>query len=494
MIGTQYTLTNKAGDTFTINDHSDPNRVFALQEYPINDVSIKNNEINLQGQHGVWDFYAYYGSRITTFSGVIIGNNEAEVTEIKNQIDKILRLPIAPSDSNDGSITIAYTDPLGASWSYQGRLFRSQIVSRPLGEQYRLNYSFSVKSQDPFIVGRQHDVTTTYGYFIKGVSLPTPIPLAFVNEWQPKYDLTIDRYPVVGENKEYTRQPNQDTISYAVQPNEDYSNTAELYIHNDTNSYIGFNQDELRAFLDLDPVYSVDQIEKVELLVYSTLAVSDTAPTTAKRITESWTDSTLTYNNRPSVTDTDSTLSATGWIDGAVGTLGKLDITEIAKGWINGDYPCYGVELSSSSNDFIFLGSLEAVINHRPKIVVTYKDAVVLPKYNGNITSHAIYTITNNNPNNAPMTNPRIVDVERNLQTKINTVLEVGQTITIDTKKGTAIDNLGNDLSGLITDDSVFVRVGESRYLPIFTADEQPQNVLYYPQGSLRAIFNDTTI
>ena len=215
-----------------------------------------------------------------------------------------------------------------------------------------------------------------------------------------------------------------------------------------------------------------------------------------KVVTEEWTDTTLTHNNRPSVTDTDSTDTATGWIDGVIGTVGKIDITEIAKGWINGDYNCYGVELTGEGTGLEAprIASLERNTEDRPKIVVTYKRAERFLRYNGNIASHAIYTITNNNPNNAPMTNPRIVDVERNIQTKLTTTLEVGQSITIDTKLGLITDHEGNDITPLLTEDSVFILLGATQYLPIFTADEQPQEVLYYPQGTVRYQFNDTIV
>ena len=92
-----------------------------------------------------------------------------------------------------------------------------------------------------------------------------------------------------------------------------------------------------------------------------------------------------------------------------------------------------------------------------------------------------------------PMTNPRIVDVDRNAHTKIIITLEVGQTLTVNTKYGTVTDDEGNDLSGLVTDDSVFILFGGGTY-PIFTADEQPENVLYYPKGTMEMEYYNTLV
>ena len=49
--GTPFTITNRSGDSFKINDHTDPSRVIALQSYPASDVETKNDQINLVGQH-----------------------------------------------------------------------------------------------------------------------------------------------------------------------------------------------------------------------------------------------------------------------------------------------------------------------------------------------------------------------------------------------------------------------------------------------------------
>ena len=492
MIGYEYTITNKLGDSFKINDHTNPNRVIALQEYPISTIGFKNNEVSPVGEHGTWDFYSYYGSRVTTFSGVIIANNEAEVEQDWTQMRKVLGLPREPSDNYDGFVTVSYTDANGNTFAYDGKLFASPIPSRNIQEKYRLNFSFTLKSPDPYILGAGHDITNTYGYFIKGFRVPTPVPIPFVNEWQPKFDVTIDNYVPIGQNKEYSLTTNQDANTRSTNPNTNYG-SGNLFLRSDITAYINFNQATVRSFLDLQNVYGVNQIEKVEMYIYAQNANTNTPPTNVKRVTEPWAENTITHTNAPNVTDVDSVATAQDWFDGASGNLVKLDITNIAKGWINGDYPCYGVELSTTGSGIIGIRSIENS-GQATQLVVTYKDAQTLPPYNGNIASHAIYTITNTNPNNAPMTNPRIVDVERNIQTKLMTTLEVGQSITIDTKAGLITDHEGNDITPLLTDDSVFILLGATQYLPIFTADEQPQEVLYYPQGTVRYQFNDTII
>ena len=40
MIGTHYTITNQQGESLTINDHTDPQNVIALQDYPTFDLGV----------------------------------------------------------------------------------------------------------------------------------------------------------------------------------------------------------------------------------------------------------------------------------------------------------------------------------------------------------------------------------------------------------------------------------------------------------------------
>lgn len=178
MIGYIYTITNKDGDSFKINDHvTDPLNFLALQQYPDMDIDVKNSELPLDGQHGIWDFFSFFGKRRIAFSGVIIGEDEESCEEQKNLVNSVLALPTQPEDDNDGYVTISWTDATGAVWSIQGKIDRAPKFSRNMKQTYMLDFLISFKSADPFILSADIiDEDGIRGYFAYGVKFPIELP------------------------------------------------------------------------------------------------------------------------------------------------------------------------------------------------------------------------------------------------------------------------------------------------------------------------------
>lgn len=182
MINYKFTLTNANGESIILNDHdTDPNNIIALQEYPQFDVDVKNSELDKEGQHGIWDFFSFFGRRVCSFNGVIVGDNEGDVEDIKTKLLKILSLPTQPSEDDPG-ITMTWTDANGDDWQITGlKLFRQFSFERGLKDTFRLNFFFSLKSSYPFIESQTENTETgTRGYYdIGGIILPTEIPLSW---------------------------------------------------------------------------------------------------------------------------------------------------------------------------------------------------------------------------------------------------------------------------------------------------------------------------
>ena len=145
-------------------------------------------------------------------------------------------------------------------------------------------------------------------------------------------------------------------------------------------SVIDFSQTVVQDFLNLDNVSSTDNIVKVELFLYLTSNSQSGVSNpllAAKRITSAWLESTANFFNQPTTTDTDSFIL----LDKPTGSsnkLSKFDITEIAKGWINGDYNCYGLEIEGTArntNSFTrFQSSGASNSQYRPRLVITYTE------------------------------------------------------------------------------------------------------------------------
>lgn len=177
MIGTKFTLENADGQSIIINDHnSDPLNFIALQEYPTFELEIKNQEIAKEGQHGIWDFNSFYGKRLIVFSGVIVGEDEEKVVEIQDQLKLVVGLPLEPTSTNDGVISIKYTDPRGRALQTTGKIYNPMRFSRNIREPFRLNFQLILKSANPDIESQaETESLGTRGYVAGSLKLPTKL-------------------------------------------------------------------------------------------------------------------------------------------------------------------------------------------------------------------------------------------------------------------------------------------------------------------------------
>ena len=182
MIGYKFTVTNIAsGQSFKINDFvTDPNNFIALQDYPGMDVDIKNAEIQKEGQHGIWDFFSFYGKRLMSFSGVIIGEDTDKVEILKTQMLRILSLPPAPSLTDDGSVLVSWTDASNNNWQIQGKLYSQPRFDRNMRQNYKLDFTFSIKCKNPEIESQEISLHSSVRGWKQGtLMLPTLVPAMF---------------------------------------------------------------------------------------------------------------------------------------------------------------------------------------------------------------------------------------------------------------------------------------------------------------------------
>lgn len=187
MIGNIYTITNANGDFFKINDHvTDPDNFIALQDYPLFDVDVKNQEMDREGQHGIWDFNSFYGKRAISFSGVIIGETEADVETIRNQMLKVLSLPPVPANQTAGYVTIKWTDSNSNDWQIDAKVQSYPRFSRGMKQNLRLGFQVSLKAKNPEIQSQTLLSSSGLrgwqtGEFLLPLTLPTEIDLVFDN-------------------------------------------------------------------------------------------------------------------------------------------------------------------------------------------------------------------------------------------------------------------------------------------------------------------------
>lgn len=186
MTGYEYTLTNRVGQSVKFNDFTtDPDNFIALQDYPVFDVDVKNQEIDREGQHGIWDFFSFYGKRVITFSGVIIGESEGDVETLKRQLLQVISLPSQPSAENDGMVLIQWTDANGSDWQIYAKLERPIRFDRPLKRNLQLGFVITMKAPSPEI--ESQEVITNEGmrgWQTGSLRLSTLLPAKINLIWQ----------------------------------------------------------------------------------------------------------------------------------------------------------------------------------------------------------------------------------------------------------------------------------------------------------------------
>lgn len=193
MIGTLFTITNKARPerSITINDRTTtPSKFIALQAYPTMELDLRVDEIPREGQHGIWDFFTFYGKRVIVFEGVIVGDSEADVTEIQNALQRVVELPAQPTTADDGTVIISWTDPLGREVQTEAKIAASPRFSRSMRQLYRLDFFLTLKAADPSIVSQEvYEVDGIRGYPSGDFTLPFELPFSIGTTWVNKFEI-----------------------------------------------------------------------------------------------------------------------------------------------------------------------------------------------------------------------------------------------------------------------------------------------------------------
>lgn len=185
MLAYNYTFTNNSsGDSFTIGLNEDGTRVcdegrgIMLQSYPIFDLAVRNDQRNKAGQHGIWDFFSFYGQRNITFQGVIMADTHASLIAFQDQIRQVLTLPAQPvASTDDGYVNIKWTDVNNEEWNINAKILSDIQFSRTIGNQIRCSFLISMKAESPFILSTtEFSETQLRGWRMGQMLLPAFLP------------------------------------------------------------------------------------------------------------------------------------------------------------------------------------------------------------------------------------------------------------------------------------------------------------------------------
>lgn len=217
MISYQYKFTNKQNVSLTFNDHTtDPSKIYALQSYPTISKAIKNTEVERDGQNNFWDFFSYYGKLTFNFTGIMVANSLADLEEMKLEMLKVFGLPLQPTDTNDGYVTMEWTDDAGINKTVQVKLVNDIQFDRGLKVHYKMSFILQLKAKTNYIYDSA-SLTTVSGvrawYQAGGILLSTLLPFTWNPNWQNAVSVPVTgagAFPIIkifGEDQQVLQNP-----------------------------------------------------------------------------------------------------------------------------------------------------------------------------------------------------------------------------------------------------------------------------------------------
>ena len=194
-ISTQFKITNRETEEFiVINDHdTDPKNLIALQAYPRFEADVRANNLINDSGHGTYKRPYYYGARTISFAGVIVGETEADVWQIKNKLEAVLEFSQQPDF--DEMLKISFTDPLDRELTILATLSTSITFNRNLQDTTRLDFQFILRAGRPYLFIGDIDAPPTQvedgimGTISEGILLPLMLP--FVTSQQATNIMTL---------------------------------------------------------------------------------------------------------------------------------------------------------------------------------------------------------------------------------------------------------------------------------------------------------------
>jgi len=188
LLGYFYTFTNLFNGrsiTIGIDDMSVPvsqsGNGLLLQEYPNFPVEVRNEERSRLGQHGIWDFFSFYGKRNLTFAGVILANSHANLVQWERKLKEIFTLPAQPIVGvNDGYIQVSWTDAFGLGWKLDAKIIQDLTFSRNIGNQTRGRFIVALKASSSIIRSLEDKVISEeHGWRQNSLFIPAFLPAYF---------------------------------------------------------------------------------------------------------------------------------------------------------------------------------------------------------------------------------------------------------------------------------------------------------------------------
>lgn len=199
MIGTPITIKNHdTGEEVVINDHiSDADNVIALQSFPTFERDVRAQNMPRQGAHGEFRLPTYYSGMSIVLQGVIAGETEGHVWDLKKALDRVMAQPqrgepreytgndpFPPMFNN--TVRLSFVAPSGDDVFIDATPIKAVSYDRPLQQDFLLNFQVILRANFPVLLIKDDTspniIAGSLGSITKGFKIPFDLPLSLGQE------------------------------------------------------------------------------------------------------------------------------------------------------------------------------------------------------------------------------------------------------------------------------------------------------------------------
>lgn len=183
----KFTIENANGDSVILNDiTSNPQKVYTITESPEFTLDVRTNKRDRMGRHFVKTDYSFYGERTISFRGqiAVFNQNVDDLEDMVADLRKIFALPPLPNNTENGFVTIKWTDQRGLNWQTTAKILSDVKITSIFGMPWVRNYEINLITDDGLIYSQDLFATSNNtAYYGGSLMLPVSLPALMPNVW-----------------------------------------------------------------------------------------------------------------------------------------------------------------------------------------------------------------------------------------------------------------------------------------------------------------------
>lgn len=178
------------GQSLSDNDFDTVNGLgIVLQSVDWAEVITDDDQVPIQGYHGIDASPTLYRARVINIEGVISASTRSEVATYKDILTDIFKLESVPSPDNRGFYDFEFTDDDSVNKVISAKVLNAPRYTQVLGERDVTNFIVQLVAENPVIKAKTASSQVALEGFFGGFKLPVKLP-ASMDDYGYTTDLT----------------------------------------------------------------------------------------------------------------------------------------------------------------------------------------------------------------------------------------------------------------------------------------------------------------